>query len=412
MPAKTCRSCVTGTLHPMLSLGATPLANTLLTREQLNEPAPVYPLDLAFCDSCTLVQITETVPPEKMFREYLYFSSFSETMLRHAAALTARMTERNALDKNSLVIEIASNDGYLLKNYLAASIPVLGIEPAQNIARLAFEFNGIPTISEFFGIDLARELAASGRMADVVHANNVLAHVPDINGFVAGVAAILKPRGTAVIETPYVKNMIDDCEFDTIYHEHIFYYSVTALDLLFRRHHLYLQRVELLPIHGGTLRVFVGKEDTSRDGTVAAFLESERHWVFGRSYYANYAQAVNRRTKQLRELLCGLKEEGKNIAAYGAAAKGSTMLNHSGVGSDLIDFVVDRSTFKQGLFMPGVNLPIYAPAKLLETQPDYVLLLTWNFVDEIMSQQEEYRRRGGRFITTHPLPRIIPESTF
>jgi 2-polyprenyl-3-methyl-5-hydroxy-6-metoxy-1,4-benzoquinol methylase len=406
----SCRSCY-GVLHPMLSLGSTPLANTLLKPEQLGEKEPVFPLDLAFCEDCSLVQITETVPPELLFREYLYFSSFSDTMLRHAAEIAARMMQTQGLDENSLVLEIASNDGYLLKNYRQASIPVLGIEPAENVSKVAREHNCIPTISEFFGKDLARQLASKGQMADVIHANNVLAHVPDLNGVMEGIAIVLKRSGVAVIETPYVKNLIDHCEFDTIYHEHIFYYSLTALDKLVRRHGLFIQDVELQTIHGGTLRIFVGKTEQDLEGRVAAMLSEESRWVFDQESYAGYSSAVQKRQSDLRELLCSLKAKGKRIAAYGAAAKGSTMLNCCGIGTGVLDFVVDRSTYKQGLFMPGVRLPIFAPEKLLEAQPDYVLLLTWNFADEIMRQQKEYRSRGGQFITTYPYPRVLLDAT-
>ena len=252
-----CRACCRSHLKTILSLGDTPLANALLKKEQLDQPEETYPLDLAFCPHCTLVQITETVPPEKLFREYLYFSSFSDMLLQHARELATRLIHSRGLNANSLVVEVASNDGYLLQYYKQAGIPVLGIEPAVNIARVAQNERGIPTLCEFFGAALARRLRDEGRRADVIHAHNVLAHVADLNGFVEGIRLVLKDDGVAVIEVPYVKEMIDRCEFDTIYHEHLCYFSLTALDALFRRHGLIIQDVEHIPIHGESLRLFV-----------------------------------------------------------------------------------------------------------------------------------------------------------
>jgi len=405
--AAACRSCGHEGLTLVLSLGHTPLANALLTAAELNEPEATYPLDLAFCPRCSLVQITETVAPEKLFGEYFYRSSFSETMLRHAERLVEQVTKSRGLDAESFVIEVASNDGYLLQYYKRAGIPVLGIEPAANIARVAEE-RGIPTWCEFFGADLAEKLSREGRHADVIHANNVLAHVADLNGTVAGFAKALKDSGVAVVEVPYVKDMIDRLEFDTIYHEHLCYFSLTALDLLFRRHGLVIQDLERLPIHGGTLRLYALKEAAAATGVskaVRALLEEENRWgVANFDFYRGFAERVAQLREDLVSLLRRLKSEGKRIAVYGASAKGSTLLNHFGVGSGLLDFVVDRSTMKQGHFTPGTHLPIHAPERLLEDMPDYVLLLTWNFADEILEQQREYRRRGGRFIV--PVPEV------
>lgn len=410
-PIEACRSCGATRLEPVLSLGRTPLANALLTAEQLGELEETYPLDLAFCPACALVQITETVRPEKLFRNYFYLSSFSETMLRHAEETAARLARERRLDASSLVIEVASNDGYLLQHYKRAGVPVLGIEPATNIARIAEQERGIPTLCEFFGDELARRLAGEGKRADVIHANNVLAHVADLNGVVSGFASMLKPGGVAVIEAPYVKEMIDRREFDTIYHEHLCYFSLTALEHLFRRHRLIITDVERLPIHGGTLRIFAAREDGASEQQSAAvrqLLEEEAAWgVTGTEFYRGFGAQVERLRDELLALLGRLKADGKRVAAYGASAKGSTLLNYFGVGAETIDFVADRSTVKQGYYTPGTHLHIRPPEKLLEEMPDYVLLLTWNFADEILAQQQEYRRRGGRFIIPVPEVRVL-----
>jgi SAM-dependent methyltransferase len=411
--AFACRSCGAPELISVLSLGRTPLANALLTAEQLDAAEATYPLELVFCHACTLVQITETVPPEKLFREYVYLSSLSETMLRHAEEIGTRLTEARRLDAHSLVVEIASNDGYLLQFYQRAGIPVFGIEPATNIACVAEE-RGVPTLCDFFGAELSEKLGAQGLRADVIHANNVLAHVPDLNGFVRGIKLLLKDDAIAVIEVPYVKEMIDRCEFDTIYHEHLCYFSLTALDLLFRRHELIITDVELLPIHGGTLRVFAGKNSDSvsvsdrSSAAVRNLLAEEQSWgVEDVDFYLGFGTQVSRLRAQLLALLRSLKTQGKRIAVYGAAAKGSTLLNYFHIGRETLDFVVDRSTIKQGHYTPGTHLRIHAPEKLLEEMPDYLLLLTWNFADEILEQQAEYRRRGGRFIIPVPEVRIV-----
>lgn len=408
MKINNCRSCNSHELVPVLSLGSTPLANALLTKEQTTQLEPTYPLELVFCPNCNLVQITETVPPELLFREYLYFSSFSDTVLQNAEQIVNRMVDLRNLSKNSLVIEIASNDGYLLQYYQAKSIPVLGIEPANNIARVAQE-RGIPTLAEFFNQSLAQELRSQGKLADVVHANNVLAHVADLNGVVSGIATVLKDDGVAVIEAPYVKDLIDLVEFDTIYHEHLCYFSLTSVDFLFRQHGLFVADVERIPIHGGTLRLFITHQKDGRQvsNAVSQLLKEEADWgVRQQSFYRAFGQNVEQLGRNLLSCLRELQANGKRIAAYGASAKGTTLLSYFGIGSEFLEFVVDRSTVKQGLYTPGTHLPILAPEELLKRKPDYVLLLTWNFADEILAQQEQYRAQGGKFIIPIPQVRI------
>jgi hypothetical protein len=408
--AVTCRSCGAADLELILSLGATPLANSLPASASGGPEERTYPLDLVFCPTCTLVQITETVPPEELFRDYLYFSSFSDTMLAHARDLVGRFAAERRLGPSSLTVEIASNDGYLLQYYKAAGVPVLGIEPARNVARVAVEERGIPTVTEFFGLELAARLAAEGKRADVLHANNVLAHVADLNGFVGGIRALLSVDGVAALEFPYVGDMIDRCEFDTIYHEHLCYFSLSALDYLFRRHGLKAVAVERIPIHGGSLLLQVARAEaqTSAAPSVDALLAEERsRGLRSAEFYRGFARRVTGLKADLLALLARLKGEGRTIAAYGAAAKGSTLLNTFGIGRETLDFVADRSTHKQGRFMPGVRIPIVPPARLLEAMPDYTLLLTWNFADEILAQQAEYRRRGGKFIVPVPTVRVI-----
>jgi 2-polyprenyl-3-methyl-5-hydroxy-6-metoxy-1,4-benzoquinol methylase len=391
-------------------MGVSPLANSYLRAEQLNQMEPHFPLHALVCGACFLVQLEEFESPQNIFTDYAYFSSFSKSWLAHAQAHVERSTERFHLDSESLVIEIASNDGYLLQYFQQKKIPVLGIEPAQNVAEAARK-KGIPTISKFFGLGAARELQASNQQADLIVANNVLAHVPALNDFVAGLKVALKPGGVITVEFPHLLRLLDENQFDTIYHEHFSYFSFLTVEEVFRKHGLTLFDVEELPTHGGSLRLFACHQELAAQPVqprVAQLREKElQAGLRNLQTYSLFGDRVRESKRALLDLLIRLKREGKSIVGFGAPAKGNTLLNYCGIRRDFLDYTVDASPHKQNQFLPGTHIPIYAPDKIPATRPDYILILPWNLRDEIIGQLPEFRAWGGRFIIPIPTAKVF-----
>ena len=399
-----CRSCAHRDLELIVDLGAQPLANSFLSRDELLRMEPTYPLPLLYCSNCHLVQIPPATSAQAIFSDYLYMSSYTRSWVDHARAYVDQVAGRFDLGPQSQVIEIASNDGYLLQFVCRRGIPALGIEPAANVAKLAEE-KGVPTRVAFFGRDTARSLVAEGLAADLIVANNVLAHAPDLNDFVSGFVVILKSQGVATFEFPHLANLIGQTQFDTIYHEHFSYISLLAAQNLFRRHSLRVFDVEKLPTHGGSLRLYVCRDDASHatSPAVDALIEEEKQLGLDRlETFQNFAGACRRVKNNLMKFLIAAAESGKVVCGYGAPAKGNTLLNFCGARADLIAFTVDRNPYKQDRFLPGTHIPILAPDEIAAKKPDYVLILPWNIKTEICAQMGHIRDWGGKFLVAVP----------
>ncbi|MFA5951845.1 MAG: class I SAM-dependent methyltransferase [Hyphomicrobium sp.] len=409
--SQCCRACGTPLRHTFVDLGMSPVSNAMRHPSQARDAEPFYPLRTFVCEACKLVQIDDVQPAETHFHgNYTYFSSFSTSWLEHAKRYAEMMIARFGLGAEARVIEVASNDGYLLQYFKAHGIPVLGIDPAANCAEVAERDRGVPTLVRFFGRKTAEEVAESG-LADVIAGNNVLAHVPDINDFVAGLKLLLKESGVITIEFPHLLRLIEASYFDTIYHEHYSYLSLLAVERLFARHGLAVFDVEELPTHGGSLRIFAGHAGTVAGASKRLIAFRAREAEAGLENlrtYENFAEKVRTAKRELLSCLIKLKGEGARIVAYGAAAKGNTLLNYCGIRGDFIDYAVDASPHKQGLLLPGSALPVYSPAKIFETRPDFVLILPWNLREEISSQMSGIREWGGKFIVPLPRPEIFP----
>ncbi len=403
----SCRSCGANLRDTFVDLGRSPLANSYLKAEQLKEPEPLYPLHAYVCGECFLVQLELLAEPQEIFSDYAYFSSYSDSWIEHARVYADGVSKRFGLNGQSWVVEIASNDGYLLQFLVEKGIAVLGIEPAANVAQAAIK-KGIPTLVRFFDADTARELASDGRRADLIIGNNVLAHVPDLNGFVRGMKILLHDRGVITLEFPHLMRLMEENQFDTIYHEHFSYFSLGTIRQCFKRHGLQIFDVDELPTHGGSLRVYAGHESDiskTRSARVDDLLAREQEaGLTNLERYLAFGEQVRETKRKLVDFLIAAKQKGKSVIGYGAPAKGNTLLNYCGVGKDLIDYTVDRSPHKQGHFLPGTRIPIFSPDRIKETMPDFVLILPWNLQDEIMNQMKYIRQWNGRFVV--PIPEV------
>lgn len=402
-----CRFCQTPLQHTFVDLGMSPLSNAYLAPQEIHRMEPFYPLHAFVCDSCFLVQLEEFETPEEIFSDYAYFSSYSDLWLNHARIYAQAMTERFGLGAQSRVVEVASNDGYLLQYFRERGIPVLGIEPAANVAAVA-EQKGIPSLVKFFGVNTAKGLAEQNRQADLLVANNVLAHVPDLNDFVAGLKILLKPGGVATIEFPHLLRLMRENQFDTIYHEHFSYFSFITVEKVFAKHGMVLFDLEELPTHGGSLRIYARHEEDGGKpvGSAVADLKGrEKEAGLDRlETYAGFSEQAKETKRKLLEFLIRAKRAGMRVAGYGAPAKGNTLLNYCGIRTDFLDYTVDRSPHKQGRFLPGTHIPIFHPDHVRETRPDYLLILPWNIKDEVMEQMACIREWGGRFVV--PIPEV------
>jgi 2-polyprenyl-3-methyl-5-hydroxy-6-metoxy-1,4-benzoquinol methylase len=402
-----CRFCGVVLQHTFVDLGMSPLCESYLKTNQLNQMEPFYPLHVYVCMQCFLVQLEEYVNPKHIFSEYAYFSSYSDTWLAHAKAYIELMIDRFQLDSTSHIVEIGSNDGYLLQHFVERGIPVLGIEPAANIAQTALE-KGVPTRVQFFGEQVARDMAGAGEQADLLIGNNVLAQVPALNDFVRGMRILLKPHGIITMEFPHLMQLMEGNQFDTIYHEHFSYFSFLTVEKIFAAHGLAIFDVEELPTHGGSLRIYIHHiEDAVHTSTPRVFDLRAREEAAGFTRLARYfafAEQVKGTKRKLLTFLIEAKRQGKSIAGYGAPGKGNTLLNYCGIRTDFIDYTVDRNPYKQGKFLPGTHIPIFHPDKIKESQPDYLLILPWNFKDEIMTLMSYVRDWGCRFVV--PIPEV------
>jgi SAM-dependent methyltransferase len=400
-----CRFCGAPLHHTFVDLGMSPLCESFLSAQQLNQMEPFYPLHVYVCEQCFLVQLEAYVSADEIFTEYAYFSSFADTWLQHAQRYTTQMIDRFHLDGQSQVIEVASNDGYLLQYFVQKQIPALGIEPAVNVAKAAVE-KGVPTLVEFFGVDCARRLKLEGKPADLILGNNVLAQVPDLNDFVAGLSILLKPHGVITIEFPHLLNLVAESQFDTIYHEHFSYFSFVTVERVFAAHGLTLFDVEELPTHGGSLRIYARHtgDDSNPIGARVVELRAREveAGITDLSYYAAFGEQVKKVKRNLLAFLIDARRAGKTVAGYGAPGKGNTLLNYCGIRTDFLDFTVDRNPYKHGKYLPGTHIPIYHPDAIRLAQPDYVLILPWNLRDEIMQQLAFIREWGGEFVV--PIP--------
>jgi SAM-dependent methyltransferase len=405
-----CRFCGTPLEHRVVDLGMSPLCESYVPPERLDAMEPFYPLNVWVCANCLLVQLNEYVTAKEIFTEYAYFSSYSTSWLRHASDYTAMITERLGLDGGSFVVELASNDGYLLRNFVERGIPCMGIEPAANVAAVARE-HGVPSHVSFFDEALGLQLAEEGRQADLVIGNNVLAHVPDLNSFVAGISHLVKPTGTVTMEFPHLMRLFDENQFDTIYHEHFCYFSLLAAEAVFAGHGMTIFDVEELWTHGGSLRIFARPAaDISRpvgERVLELRAREEAAGYRDLATYEHFEEQVRDTKRKILALLSELKREGRTIVGYGAPGKGNTLLNYCGIRSDFLDFTVDRNPYKQGQYLPGTHIPICAPEHIDEAKPDYIFILPWNVKDEILAQLDHARSWGARFIVPIPEPVVL-----